>query len=205
MLGLRTFIVIAICEIYHAIADMIDRTVTLPKPHSIAGVCRHNKIPTLFSKNVNSRSTIHWIKKLEPDVLLSSGNQIFSKDLLCVPKIACLNRHTSLLPAYGGIYPIFWCMLNNEEKVGVSVHTMTPIIDAGIVLAQRSVPINPEDTFFSLYRRCFQLSPDIAIEAIQKAERGDFQPVVSGLRKSYYSYPSWHDIRQFRKMGKKIR
>ena len=30
-----------------------------------------------------------------------------------------INRHTSLLPGYGGIYPVFWQMLNDEEYGGV--------------------------------------------------------------------------------------
>jgi methionyl-tRNA formyltransferase len=204
MPGLRAFMLISAREIYQTIADITDRIITLPKPHSIAGVCRRHKIPTLISKDVNSPETIDWIKKFNPDVLLSSGNQIFRKELLNVAKIASLNRHTSLLPAYGGIYPIFWCLLNNEKQVGVSVHTMTEKIDEGVVISQTSLPINTKDTFFSLFEKCFQLSADVAISAIQKVEKGDLEPVVSGLEKSYYSYPTLNDVRRFRKMAKKM-
>lgn len=95
-------------------------------------------------------------------------------------------------------------MLNNEEKVGVSVHTMTRKIDEGIVIAQKSLQINPRDTFFSLYEKCFKLSVAVVIEAMRKVERGDFRPIISGLENSYYSYSSWKDVCKFRRMGKKI-
>lgn len=204
MLGFRTFIYMALRETYHSIADIIDRVVTLPAPHSIAGVCRRNGIPVLYTKNVNSPETIRWLKKFEPDILLSSGNQIFGKNLLRIPKLASLNRHTSLLPAYGGIYPIFWCMLNNEDKVGISIHIMTPKFDEGIVLAQRSLLIRPADTFFSLFEKCFEFGVDAVIEAILKVEKRDFTPVISGEKKSYYSYPTLKDVLKFRKMGKRM-
>ena len=202
--GPRGFTLMLIYKLYYFLADAIDRIFPLSMPYSIAGAYRRNKIPMFFSKDVNSQETIEWIKKLKPDIILSSGNQIFKEELLGIPRIACLNRHTSLLPAYGGIYPVFWCMLNKEEKVGVSVHTMTSKIDEGIIIAQRSLYITPEDSLFSLYEKCFDISVDVVLKAIKKVGSEKYKPIISRTTKSYYSYPSWKDVRRFRKMGKKI-
>ena len=152
MLGFRVFFLMAVREIFHTIGDIIDRHIRLSKYHSIEGVCRRYDIPVFKSRNVNNKNTIDWIQQLSPDILLSSGNQIFRKKLLSVSKIACHNRHTSLLPAYKGIYPIFWCLLHDEEFVGVSVHTMTVQIDQGIVVAQKRLRVQEKDTFFSFHR-----------------------------------------------------
>ena len=84
-----------------------------------------------------------------------------------------------------------------------STTVTTTLGDYGATTAS-GIYINSGDTFFSLFKECFELSADVVIEAIQKVERGDFEPVVSGLEKSYYSYPGLKDIRQFRKMRKKI-
>lgn len=204
MLGPGVFFIMAMREIYHAMADVVDRFIPLPKCHSIQGVCRRYNIPTFKTDNVNKPDAIKWIKQFDPDILLSSGNQIFGKKLISVPRAACLNRHTSLLPAYKGIYPIFWCMLNDEENVGVSIHTMTRKIDQGIVVSQKHLKIKERDTFFSLFERCFDLSVDAVIEAIQKIDNNDMQPVISENPESYYSYPTWRDVREFRRKGKRM-
>ncbi len=201
MLGPWAFVRLGAREAWHGLLDRIDRAVRLPKPHSIAGVCRRHDIPVLRTRNANDPRTIAWIRRMEPDVLLSSGNQIFGRELLAAASKACLNRHTSLLPSYGGIYPIFWCMLHGEREVGVSVHTMTEQIDRGVVLAQRSVPIGEGDTFFSLYARCFRLSVDATVEAVGKVARDDYSPVGGDREASYYSYPAADDVRAFRRKG----
>ena len=204
MLGPGVFLIMAMREIYHSLADMVDGIIPLPNCHSIRGVCRRYAIPTISTDNVNKPEIIKWIRQFNPDIILSSGNQIFGKRILSVPKIACLNRHTSLLPAYKGIYPIFWCLLNEEPYVGVSIHTMTEKIDRGIVIAQRRLEVSDGDTFFSLFEKCFELSVYAVIDAIQKIEDNDMQPVTSGYPESYYSYPAWKDVREFRRKGKKI-
>lgn len=204
MLGLKVFFLMALRGIYHSIKDRIDSIILLKRPHSITGVCRRFNIPVIFSQNVNDKETITWIKQLNPDVILSSGNQIFGKQLLSVPNKGCINRHTSLLPSYGGIYPIFWCLLNDEQEVGVSVHTMEVKIDKGQIIAQKSMYIKPNDTFFSLFEECFKMSVDVVLEAIEKIDSGDWNPIVNDRAPSYYSYPTWKDVREFRRKGKRM-
>lgn len=204
MLGPWVFAWMAVREIYHFLVDRAERWVVLPQPHSIAGVCRRRGIPIFQGGDINSTEVVSWIKELEPDVLLSSGNQIFGQELLSTPRVASLNRHTSLLPAYRGIYPLFWCLLNQEAQVGVSVHTMTEDLDGGIVLAQQALQVEPHDTFFSLFAQCFELSVDVVIGALCKLEKGDFRHTTPRLRESYYSYPCREDVRKFRALGRRM-
>lgn len=205
MLGPRAFMITAFKELFYSFANFIDKYISLNNFFSIEGVCRRKNIPTNKSKNVNDNNTINWISNFEPDIILSSGNQIFQSKLLSIPKIACINRHTSLLPSYKGIYPIFWCMLNDEKFVGVTVHTMTSKIDEGTILAQQKIPIKKQDTFFSLFEKCFDLSVNVVIEAIKIL--GDDIKVnkpINNYQESYYSYPSYDDVKLFRKKGNKM-
>jgi len=205
MLGPKAFIITAFKELYYSFANFIDKYITLNKFFSIEGVCRRKNIPIFKSKNVNDNNTINWISNFEPDIILSSGNQIFQSKLLSVPKIACINRHTSLLPSYKGIYPIFWCMLNGEKFVGVTIHTMTLKIDGGKILAQQKIPIKKQDTFFSLFEKCFQISVSVVIEAIKILDDGVIvKKPTNSYQESYYSYPSYNDVKLFRKKGNKM-
>jgi len=71
---------------------------------------------------INERITlqkrdIEYIKKLQPDVILSVGwRRIVPKVLLNTPKIAALNAHGSLLPKYKGFAPINWAILMGEKS-----------------------------------------------------------------------------------------
>jgi methionyl-tRNA formyltransferase len=204
MLGPYVFCLVAAREAYHKILDRVFRFVPLKQEHSIRGVCRRHQIPVVMSPDVNDFDTVAWMKRLEPDIILSSGNQIFKESTLAVPSKGCLNRHTSLLPAYAGIYPIFWCLLNDEKEVGVSVHTMLKEVDKGQIVAQESLSVAPRDTFFSLFERCFALSVDVVLQAIDRIDSGDWKPIMNSRTPSYYSYPTRHDIRQFRHKGKRM-
>lgn len=204
MLGPRLFFTMAVREAWHDLLDRVDRRVRLPGPHSIAGVCRRRGIPIIEAMDVNDPAVVQRVRALEPDILVSSGNQIFKRDLLKSAKVACINRHTSLLPAYKGIYPLFWCLLNEEKEVGVSLHVMTPKIDEGGVIGQIAVPIDPKDTFFSLFERCFAASGPLVVETVGKLAAGTAAPIVNGRSASYYSYPSAEDVHRFRQAGKRM-
>ncbi|MCK4534738.1 MAG: hypothetical protein KAT81_04345, partial [Syntrophobacterales bacterium] len=55
----------------------------------------------------------------------SMQRQIFGTNILAVPKIACINCHPAKLPKYRGFWPILLAMINGDEPIGVTVHTMT--------------------------------------------------------------------------------
>lgn len=56
------------------------------------------------------------------------------------PRCDSINLHPSLLPAYRGADPIFWQLRHHETQTGVSLHRITPDIDAGAVLGQTKIP-----------------------------------------------------------------
>jgi len=91
---------------------------------------------------------------LAPDLVLS----VFYRDLLPAPvlaaaRLAALNLHPSLLPAYRGRAPINWVLVNGETRTGVTLHHMIGRADAGDVVGQRAIAIAPRETALSLYRK----------------------------------------------------
>jgi UDP-4-amino-4-deoxy-L-arabinose formyltransferase/UDP-glucuronic acid dehydrogenase (UDP-4-keto-hexauronic acid decarboxylating) len=67
--------------------------------------------------------------------------------------VAALNLHGSLLPAYRGRAPVNWVLVNGESRTGVTLHHMTAEADAGDIVAQETIVIEPEDTAATLYAR----------------------------------------------------
>jgi methionyl-tRNA formyltransferase len=54
--------------------------------------------------------------------------------------------HDSLLPKYRGFSPTVWAMINGEDHTGVTLFRIAEEVDAGPIVDQESVPIQPSDT-----------------------------------------------------------
>lgn len=87
---------------------------------------------------------IRQILSYQPDILVVIDfGVILPKRLIDAPKHGTLNVHASLLPKYRGAAPIAACILNGDSKTGVTVIRMNERLDAGDIVAQESVPLEP--------------------------------------------------------------
>ncbi len=101
-------------------------------------------IPLFQPKRASEPEFVEKVAALKPDLLVVVAyGQIMRQNLLDVPAISSINLHTSLLPAYRGAAPIQRCLINGDEKTGVSVMHMVLALDAGDVICQEEVEIDP--------------------------------------------------------------
>jgi len=80
-------------------------------------------------------------------------DQILRGPLLRGLGCPCLNLHFSLLPRHRGAAPIAWAILSGDAEAGATLHHMEEAIDAGDIVAQRTVEIGPETSARELYER----------------------------------------------------
>jgi phosphoribosylglycinamide formyltransferase 1 len=66
---------------------------------------------------------------------------------------AVLNIHPSLLPAFPGVEAQRQALEYGAKVTGVTVHLVTPELDGGPIILQRSVPVLDHDTVDSLSAR----------------------------------------------------
>jgi UDP-4-amino-4-deoxy-L-arabinose formyltransferase/UDP-glucuronic acid dehydrogenase (UDP-4-keto-hexauronic acid decarboxylating) len=109
-----------------------------------------------------------------PDLVLS----VFYRDLLPEPvlaaaRLAALNLHPSLLPAYRGRAPINWVLVNGERETGVTLHHMVARADAGDVVAQRAIAIAPRETALSLYLKVEAAGTELLRRALPRVAAGE--------------------------------
>ena len=154
--------------------------------------------------DINQSGYIDAIAATRPDIVLNLSPLIFGERMLSVPAMACLNRHSSLLPAYGGHWPVFQALRAGERFVGVTVHVMDRGIDSGSLLVQHRVPVTESDTVTSLYERCFAISADATLEALERIRTVGLAPISTNETPSYYSFPTDADWKQFRDRGRRI-
>jgi methionyl-tRNA formyltransferase len=170
--------------------------------YSVKSVLKFFQINFIEVQNsINQKKYLDVIRKAKPDVIVSSNFLIFGEELLKIPSICCINRHSSLLPSYGGLWPVFQAYRAGEAFTGASVHIMGKKIDQGIVLTFRKIPIEKGISLASLYEHAFDISADILIEALDKIRSGDWSSQDEGRIPSYYSFPRKEHWKQFRERG----
>ena len=97
-----------------------------------------------------------------------------------------INKHCALLPAYRGVYPVLWAMIEGAPEQGVTIHRMGPAFDTGPILAQDRVP--NEGAFFSIYRTLYDLAAELLIHLPD-----GIKPIDPVGTPSYCSFPSAAD------------
>jgi methionyl-tRNA formyltransferase len=180
--------------------DFLPRSIRGNSAGSSHRVARDHCIPYQVVDRVNTAEFKSWVKELDLDLIISSNSCIFDEELINLPKVACINRHSALLPSLGGILPVFRAIQFGHSHTGVSVHYMVREIDAGRVLSRKAVPIYSGDTLDTLYKLCFVMSFEATAEAIAKL-RADSRanPLDNtGIVPSYFSFPNATDWAQFR-------
>lgn len=158
-----------------------------------------------LQKSINSQESVEIIKSYKPDLLISIlGNQIFKDSIINLAPKGCLNLHTALLPKYRGLMPTFWVLKNDEEYTGVSVFFVDEGIDSGPIVVQKRIKIG-DMTQQELIRVTKKLGMDAIVEAIDLIEKDNVELIENDpSQKSYYSFPTREDVKEFLARGKRF-
>ena len=89
-----------------------------------------------------------------------------------------LNIHPALLPKFGGqgMYGrrVHQAVLAAAETTtGVTVHLVDEEYDRGPILAQRAVPVRPDDTADTLAARVLKVEHELYVDTLERIARGD--------------------------------
>ena len=100
-----------------------------------------NGIECIEPIKLKDESFINKIKNYNLFIVASYG-KIISKEIIDIPRYKVLNIHPSLLPKYRGPSPLQEQILNDEEKIGVSIMLIDEQIDHGDIIVQKQVNID---------------------------------------------------------------
>lgn len=115
-----------------------------PRPSAIRQAAGRLGLEVIQPSRVGAPEVLDWLRGAAPDVLVVVGyGKILPAAVLHVPRIAPVNVHFSLLPAYRGAAPVQWALARGERTTGVSTMLMSEGLDEGDVLLQEEVAIAP--------------------------------------------------------------
>ncbi len=78
-----------------------------------------------------------------------------------------INIHPSLLPAFPGAHAIRDAFEAKVKETGVTTHFVTADVDAGPVILQRKITINPQETFESLEAKVHAVEYELYPETLR--------------------------------------
>lgn len=123
------------------------------------------------------------------DYLLSVTNlRMLPADLLARARRLAINFHDGPLPRYAGLNAPIWALMQGEDQHGITWHVMTAEADTGEVLVSRPIPIEPEDTGFTLNARCYEAGLAAFGELLDALDAGTLRPQPQDLsQRTYFS------------------
>ncbi|MEY2479651.1 MAG: methionyl-tRNA formyltransferase [Verrucomicrobiota bacterium] len=142
-------------------------------PPPIKAALTGKNMSILQPARIKDRDAVEQIRALAPDVIVVMAyGQILPKEILEIPRNACLNLHASLLPRHRGAAPIQAAILAGDRETGITVMYMAEGLDTGDILLQHKIDISPDETGGSLHDRLAQIAPDALRESLRLLATG---------------------------------
>ena len=124
-------------------------------------------LPILQPARIKDREAIEEIRALLPDVIVVMAyGQILPRDVLEIPKVACLNLHASLLPRWRGAAPIQAAIAAGDSQTGITVMYMDEGLDTGDILLERTIDTRRDESGRSLHDRLAEMAPDALLDSL---------------------------------------
>jgi methionyl-tRNA formyltransferase len=131
-------------------------------------------LPVIEVEDLSSPDFSEQLKKLDADLFVVVAFRILPKAVLEIPNIGSVNLHASLLPKYRGAAPIHWAIINGEEETGCTVFFLDEKVDTGNIIAQKSTPIDDNETTGELYNRLRDMGSELLLNSIYEIDNKSY-------------------------------
>jgi methionyl-tRNA formyltransferase len=142
--------------------------------NALSRIADHIGAPLLRAWRINDEHSLLDLTALDLDgVVMASFDQIVGARMLAVPRHGWMNIHPSALPARRGPEPVYWTIAAGDPVAGITLHRAVPKVDAGPVLAQRTLAVAPDDTSGTLTRRLCRAGTEVLGDALARLLRDE--------------------------------
>ena len=145
-------------------------------------------LPVFQPAKVRDGEALGILQALNPDLIaVAAYGKILPVDILALPRLGCVNVHSSLLPKYRGAAPINWAILNGEDETGVTIMYMAEGMDTGDILTQAKTPIGLNENAAQLFVRLADIGAGLLVETVAALEAGKVSPVPQDSARASYA------------------
>jgi phosphoribosylglycinamide formyltransferase-1 len=122
-----------------------------------------------FDRSAYTNRVVDALKRHQIDVVAMAGfGTVLSGEIFTVYPGRILNTHPALLPAFKGWHAVRDALDAGVKVTGTTVHIATEEVDAGPILAQEAVKVEPGDDEEALHERIKQVERRLYPETIRR-------------------------------------
>jgi len=134
-------------------------------------------IPVLQPETVKEPSVSEALSAVKPDIIVVvSYGEYIPRSIYESPPFKSINLHPSLLPRWRGAAPVRYALMAGDEETGVTVQYVHKKMDAGDILMQRAVKIDPGDNYGTLCDKLYPIGAGILLDVLDGLESGTISP-----------------------------
>lgn len=124
-------------------------------------------------EKVRGKAFREHCRQFEADafVVVAYG-RIFPGKLLRLPRLGCVNLHSSVLPELRGAAPINWAIARGYTETGVSTMFMEEELDSGPVLLVEKTDIGPDEKAPELTERLAKMGSELMVKTLEGLAEG---------------------------------
>lgn len=127
------------------------------------------KDKVLKVKNINSKRTLKFVKKLSPDIGIVFGCRKIHNILIKKFKHGLINIHRGVINKYRGLDSDMWAIYKKDFKnIGVCLHMIDKDLDTGPIIKQARIRINKKSEIYHLRYKTTVQATKMAIEILKK-------------------------------------
>lgn len=135
-------------------------------------------IPVYQPEKLRDSDELRELLELDATLLVTAAyGQILPNRLLTHPTKGAINVHASLLPEYRGGAPIHYAIMDGKKETGVTIMYMVQKLDAGDMIASRSIPITDEDDTGTMFHKLSELGADLLMDTLPAFLAGEIKAV----------------------------
>jgi methionyl-tRNA formyltransferase len=154
---------------------------------SVAALCQEQGIPCIQPDANGLLDLLPQFKKIAPDYIFSFYYRyMIASDILATARITALNMHGSLLPKYRGRAPVNWAILHGETETGATLHIMEAKPDAGDIVGQVAVSIDPDEDATAVFSKVSQAAVQVMQVTLPALLEGRVPRAPNALAKGSY-------------------
>lgn len=143
----------------------------------VVDLCEQHNLTFYTPSNKQELSDLFTTINLKSQIgIVIDYGIIINNDVIDFFPLGIVNSHFSLLPEWRGADPISFSILSGQPKTGVSLMIIEPTLDTGKLIAQKSMPIESDETTASLTSKLIHLSDELLNSYLPRYISGEITP-----------------------------
>ncbi len=147
-------------------------------PTPVKKLAQDKGLPLFVTADMKSEEFAKAVTKADADLGVVVAFKILPKTVYDSPRLGTVNIHPSLLPELRGPAPLRWALIRGYEETGITSFKLVDKTDAGNILLQKRVAVDPNETWGELFERITPIAGELLLASVEAIFAGKIEPTV---------------------------